>query len=77
LLKPILFAHPLLALSKKKKISLERQVMLGRKIEEFSENLKGPGHNKLLQVASLIADNLTEDTHKNVDSALHQAMSLA
>jgi hypothetical protein len=77
LLKPILFAHPLLALPKKKKIALERQVLLGRKIEEFAENLKGPGQNRLLQVAAMIADNLTQDTHKNVDSALHQAMGLA
>jgi hypothetical protein len=77
MLKPVLFSHPLLALPKKKKISLELQVMLGRRIEEFAESLKGPGQNKFLQVAALIADNITEDTHKNVDSALHQAMSLA
>jgi len=33
--------------------------------------------NKLLQVTNMIVEGLTEDTHKNVDSALVQAMSLA
>jgi len=77
LLRPILFAHPLLSLPKAKKISLERQVLLGRKVEELVERLSGSEQGRLLQVANLIAEGLTQDTHQNVDSALHQAMSLA
>lgn len=77
LLKAILFAHPLISVPKSKKVSLELQVMLGRRIEEIIQNLQPQEQTKLLQVASLIADGLTEDTHYNVDSALHQAMSLA
>lgn len=77
LFKPMLLAHPLLAIPKSKKISLERQVLLGRRIEELIEHLEKYEQNKLLQVASMIADNLTEDTHSNVDSALRQAITLA
>lgn len=77
LLKPLLVAHPLLAIPKSKKISLERQVFLGRRIEELIEQLEQYEQNKLLQVASMIADNLTKDTHNNVDYALHQAITLA
>ncbi|MDY7019637.1 MAG: hypothetical protein SU899_06165 [Chloroflexota bacterium] len=77
LLRPILFAHPLLSLPKAKKISLERQVLLGRRVEELVERLSGSEQGRLLQVANLIAEGLTQDTHQNVDSALHQAMSLA
>jgi len=33
--------------------------------------------NRLLQVASIISEEATEDTHKNVDSAMRQAMNLA
>lgn len=77
LLKPVLFAHPLLSLPKSKKISLERQVLLGRKVEEMVEHMAEYEQSKLLQVANLIADGVTQDTHKNVDFALHQAMSLA
>ncbi len=77
LLKPILFSHPLISVPKSKKVSLELQVMLGRRIEELIQNLQPQEQTKLLQVASLIADGITEDTHYNVDSALHQAMSLA
>ncbi len=77
LLKPVLFAHPLLSLPKSKKISLERQVLLGRRIEELVEDLPDHEQNKLLEIAGLIVEELTQDTHKNVDFALHQAMSLA
>ncbi len=77
LLKPILLADPLLAIPKSKKISLELQVLLGRRIEELIEHLADYDQNKLLQIASMIATNLTEDTHSNVDSALHHVMTLA
>ena len=77
LLKPILLADPLLALPKTKKISLERQVLLGRKIEEMIEHLTEYEQNKILQVASSISSGINGDTHSNVDSALHQAITLA
>jgi hypothetical protein len=77
MLKPILFAHPLISLPKSRKISLELQVMLGRRIEELVEGLQESEQVKLLQVSSQIADSLTEDTHSNVDNALRHAMGLA
>ncbi len=77
LLKATLFAHPLLALPRSKKISLELQVRLARRIEELLEYLGTAERNKLLQVTDLIAEDSTDDTHKNVDSALRQAMNLA
>jgi len=77
LMKSVLFAHPLLSLPRSKKISLENQVYLGRMVEELVEHLGEPEQNKLLQVANMIVDGLTEDTHKNVDFALRQSMSLA
>jgi len=77
LLKPVLFAHPLLALPRSRKISLEHQVQLGRRVEEIVEHLEDTERVRLLQVANLIAENSTEDTHTNVDFALHYAMSLA
>jgi hypothetical protein len=78
LLKPILFAHPLLALPRSTKgISLEHQVQLARRMEELLEHLGSAEQNRLLQVANIIAEEATEDTHKNVDSAMLQAMNLA
>ena len=78
LLRPVLLTHPLLALPKTKKISLECKVLLGRKIEELAESLGDQQQGeKLLQVANIIATNLTDDTHQNVDFAVHKAMGLA
>ncbi|MBN2462795.1 MAG: hypothetical protein JXB43_04260 [Dehalococcoidia bacterium] len=78
LLKPILFAHPLLALPRSSKgVSLEHQVQLARRVEESLEHLGSAEQNKLLQVANMIAEDATEDTHKNVDSAMRHAMNLA
>jgi len=77
LLQPMLLAHPLLALPKSKKISLERQILLGRKIEELVELIDSSEQSRLLQVSNIIADNLTSDTHHNVDTAIPQAMTLA
>lgn len=77
LMRPILFTHPLLALPKSKKISLEQQVKLGRRVEELIEYLGEIEENRVLQVANAIIEVLTEDTHKNVDTAFHQLMNLA
>lgn len=77
LLKPILFAHPLISIPKSRKIALELQVMLGRRIEEVVEVLRENEQSRLLQVSSQIADDITKDTHNNVDTALRHAMSLA
>lgn len=77
LLKPALFAHPLLALPRSKKISLEHQVQLARRVEELLEHLGSAEQNRLLQVTNMIVEDATEDTHRNVDSALRQAMNLA
>jgi hypothetical protein len=77
LLIPTLLSHPLLSLPRSNKIPLEMQVYLGRRIEEMLEQLGDAERNKLLQVANLIAEGLTQDTHKNVDFALAQAMNLA
>jgi hypothetical protein len=77
LLRPMLFAHPLLALPRSKNISLENQVQLARRVEEMLEHLGTTEQNRLLQVTSVIAEEATEDTHKNVDTAMCQAMNLA
>lgn len=77
LLKPVLFAHPLLALPRSKKVPLEQQVLLARRVEELLEHLGTAEQNRFLQVANLMVEELTEDTHRNVDVALQQAMNLA
>ncbi|HAV10209.1 MAG TPA: hypothetical protein DCX22_01120 [Dehalococcoidia bacterium] len=77
LLRPILFVQPILDLPRSKKFSAERQIMLNGKIERFVEYLENTEQNKLVQVANIIADSLTEDTHNNVDSTLIHALALA
>jgi hypothetical protein len=78
LLKSALFAHPLLALPRSSKgISLEDQVQLARRVEQLLEHLGSAEQNRLLQVANMIVEDATEDTHKNVDSAMRQVMNLA
>jgi len=78
LLKPILFAHPLLALPRSSKgISLEHQVQLARRMEELLEHLDSAEQDRLLRVANMIVEDATEDTHKNIDFAMRQAMNLA
>ncbi len=76
LLRPLLFAHPLLALPKAKNISLENQVQLARRVEQLLEHLGTTEQNRLLQITGTIAEQATEDTHKNVDIAMCQAMNL-
>jgi hypothetical protein len=77
LLRPMLFVHPLLALPRTKNISLENQVQLARRVEEMLEHLGSTEQNRLLQVTNIIAEQATEDTHKNVDIAMCQVMNLA
>ncbi len=78
LLKPILFAHPLLALPRSSKgISLDHQVQLARRVEELLETLGSTEQSRLLQVANMTVEDATDDTHKNVDSAMRHAMNLA
>jgi hypothetical protein len=77
LLKPILFSHPLMQLPKSKKIDLEMQVMLGRRIEEVVEDLPENDQARLLQVSNRIAEGISRDTHENVDNAFRHAISLA
>jgi hypothetical protein len=46
-------------------------------VEDLLEHLGSGEQNRLLQVASIIVEEATEDTHKNVDSAMLQVMNLA
>jgi len=75
LLKPMMFAQPLLALPRSNEL-MEMQIYLGRMVEELVEHLGDVDRNRILQVTNVIATGLTADTHKNVDFALNQAMSL-
>lgn len=75
LLRPMLFAQPLLSLPLSNKLS-EMQVYLGRMAEELVEHLGDAERNRFLQITNTIGPGLTADTHKNVDFALKQAMSL-
>jgi len=77
LLGPILMVQPILSMPRTKKLSVERQVMLNSRMENLIEYLENYEQNKLVEVANTIADNLTEDTHANVDAALIHALSLA
>lgn len=77
LLKPILFAHPLLSAAKSKKLPLEQQVQLGRRMEVLVEHMGRTAQEEMFQLANTIAEKLTEDTHSNIDMALYQAMALA
>jgi hypothetical protein len=76
-LKPILFTHPLVSVPPQKKVDLEKQVQLGRRIEELVHPLPPNEQSKLLQVAALIGDSLAEDSHTNMETAIQQAMALA
>jgi len=77
LLKPILFTHPLMAVPPQKKVDLEKQITLGRRVEELVHPLPPNEQSRLLQVAALIGDGLTEDSHANMENALLHAMALA
>jgi hypothetical protein len=78
LLRPILLAHPLISVPKSKKIALEQQITLGSRLEELiGVGLLPQEQNRLIQISNMIAEGITEDTHRNVDFALHQALNLA
>lgn len=77
MLQPVLYSLPLIAAPQSRKISLDKQVLLGRRLEEML-HIQSPGEqNKILQVANAICDSIGPDTHQNMDVALHQSMSLA
>ncbi len=75
-LKPILSTNPLLSLSKLKKISLQQQVDLGRRIEMMIEHMEEMEQRKLIQTANNIIQGLTDDTHHNVELALYHSLEL-
>jgi hypothetical protein len=76
LLRPVLFAQPLLVIPRSNKL-LEMQVYLGRRAEELVEHLGDAERSRFIQVTNMMTAGLTAvDTHKNVDFALNQAMSL-
>lgn len=76
LMRPILFADPLLALPRSRKVNQGSQVMLGARIEQMLDILGETEENKILQVAAAMIEVITDDTHKNVDAAFHQMVKL-
>jgi len=76
LIKPILFTHPLLSLNNPKKISLQQQVNLGRRVETMIEYIEESEQKRLFQIIHNIVDGLTDDTHRNVNFALCQSLEL-
>jgi hypothetical protein len=76
LMQPILFTNPLLSLPKPKKALAESQLQLSARMEQMIAILGEKEENKVLAVAGSIIEALTEDTHKNIDSAFHQLINL-
>lgn len=76
LMRPLLFANPLLSLTKSSKVPAEEQLQLGARIEKMIEMLGETEENKVLQVAAGIIEVITDDTHNNIDAAFHQLMNL-
>jgi hypothetical protein len=76
LMRPILFTNPLLSLPKPKKVMAESQLQLSARMEQMIAILGEKEENKVLAVAGSIIESLTEDTHKNIDSAFHQLINL-
>lgn len=76
LMRPLLFANPLLSLPKSRKVPQEEQLQLGAKMERMIAMLGETEENKVLQVAASIIEALSDDTHNNIDSAFHQLMNL-
>ena len=76
LMRPLLFANPLLSLPKSTRAPVEEKLQLGARIEKMIALLGETEENKVLQVAASIIEVLTEDTHNNVDAAFHQLMCL-
>ena len=76
LMRPVLFANPLLSLPKPKKALAESQLQLSARMEQMIAILGEKEENKVLAVAGSIIESLTDDTHKNIDSAFHQLINL-
>jgi hypothetical protein len=76
LIRPLLFANPLLSLPQSKKVPVEEQLQLGARIEKMIAILGETEEDKVLQVAAAIIEAITEDTHNNIDTAFHQLMKL-
>ena len=76
-LKPILSTNPLLSLPKHKKIPLQQQVDLGRRVEIMIEHMEETEQRRLLQAVNNIIQGLTKDTHQNVELALYHSLELA
>lgn len=76
LMRPVLFTNPLLSLPKPKKALAESQLLLSARMEQMIALLGEKEENKVLAVAGAIIESLTDDTHKNIDSAFHQLISL-
>ena len=76
LMRPILFTNPLLSLPKPRKLLAESQLQLSARMEQIIAILGEKEENKVLAVAGSIIETLTEDTHKNIDSAFHQLINL-
>jgi hypothetical protein len=76
LMRPVLFTNPLLSLPKPKKALAESQLQLSARMEQMIAILGEKEENKVLAVAGSIIESLTDDTHKNIDSAFHQLINL-
>lgn len=76
LMRPVLFTNPLLSLQKPKKALAESQLLLSARMEQMIALLGEKEENKVLAVAGAIIESLTDDTHKNIDSAFHQLIGL-
>lgn len=76
LMRPLLFASPLLSLPKSAKVPEEEKLQLSARIEKMIALLGETEENKVIQVAAEIIEVLTEDTHTNIDAAFHQLMGL-
>lgn len=76
LMRPILFTDPLLSLPKSKKVPADLQIQLSVRMEQTIAMLGEAEENKVLKVAGAIIETLGDDTHKNIDAAFHQLISL-
>lgn len=76
LMRPILFTDPLLSLPKSKRVPLEEQIQLSARIEQMIAILGETEENKVLQAAGAIIGVLAEDTHKNIDAAFRQLITM-
>ncbi len=76
LMRPILFADPLLSLPKTKKTPVEMQLQLSVRMEQMIALLGETEENKVLKVAGAIIETLGDDTHNNINAAFHKLIGL-